>query len=390
MTEQFPKERVERLAETVADESGRPAPEASLTAPAAPTAPTEPARPGRRRKVIGALALAAALAGAWYGYRYFTEWRFLVSTDDAYVKADTAILSAKIAGHLLSVPVVDNQSVKKGDVLAEIDPGDYRIAVDAARRRIDTQAATIARIAAQERAQEAMVAQTRAQQAATQADQVRAASEFERAQALVERNFATPQRLDQARADRDRTIAAVAAAEAALNASQANLGVLRAQRAEAEHVRSELMSALDRAARDLEFATVRAPFDGVVGNKAAQPGAYVAPGSRLLALVPLDTVYVEANYKETQLGRILPGQKATVQVDAFSGKRIEGVVESLSPASGAQFSLLPPENATGNFTKIVQRVPVRIRVPADVAKAGQLRPGLSVVVEVDVRDPAKR
>lgn len=385
MTEQFPKEKFERMAETVAERLERPTPSV-----APPAAPLKAAPKGSQLKALGALGVIAILAGAWYGFRYVTEWRFLVSTDDAYVKADTAILSAKIAGHLLSVPVVDNQTVKKGEVLAEIDPGDYRIAVDAARRRIDTQSATIARIAAQERAQEASVAQARAQQAAAQADQVRAASEFERAQALVERNFATPQRLDQARADRDRTIAAVAAAEAALNAAQANLGVLRAQRTEAEHVRSELLSALDRAARDLEFATVRAPFDGVVGNKAAQPGAYVAPGSRLMALVPLDTVYVEANYKETQLGRITPGLKATIQVDAFSGKRIEGVVESLSPASGAQFSLLPPENATGNFTKIVQRVPVRIRVPADVAKAGQLRPGLSVVVEVDVRDPAKR
>lgn len=288
MTEQFPKEKFERMAETVAEGLDRPA-----AAVARPATPAKPAAKGSKRTVLGVLGAIAILAGAWYGFRYVTEWRFLVSTDDAYVKADTAILSAKVAGHLLSVPVVDNQTVRKGDVLAEIDPGDYRIAVEAARRRIDTQSATVARIAAQERAQEASVAQARAQQAAAQADQVRAASEFERAQALVERNFATPQRLDQARADRDRTVAAVAAAEAALNAAQANLGVLRAQRTEAEHVRSELLSALDRAARDLEFATVRAPFDGVVGNRAAQPGAYVAPGSRLMALVPLDTVYVE-------------------------------------------------------------------------------------------------
>ena len=292
---------------------------------------------------------------------------------------------------MLSVPVTDNQSVKAGDVLLQIDPGDYRLAVDAARRRIDTQNATIARIDAQIASQEANVAQAQAQQAASVADEIRAASEFERAQALVERKFATPQRLDLARADRDRTIAAVSGAKAAQTAAQANIGVLRAQKVEAESARAELQTALDRANRDLDFATVRAPFDGVVGNKAALPGVFVTPGARLMSLVPLDSAYVEANYKETQLGRIQPGLKASIIVDAYAGRRIEGVVESLSPASGAQFSMLPPENATGNFTKIVQRVPVRVRVPADVARSGQLRPGLSVVVEIDTRaDSAAR
>ena len=170
-----------------------------------------------------------------------------------------------------------------------------------------------------------------------------------------------------------------------MNAAEANLAVLRAQRAEAERARDELKIALARARRDLDFATVRAPFDGVVGNKAAQPGAFVTPGARLMALVPVDTAYVEANFKETQLGRIAHGQKATILVDAYNDRRIEGVVDSVAPASGAQFSLLPPENATGNFTKIVQRVPVRISVPADIARSGILRPGLSVIVDIDTR-----
>lgn len=376
MNEQAPKDRFELGADAL---------------PPAPDLPDEPAaKPARKRKLASVAGLVALVAAGWYGYRYATEWRFLVTTDDAYVKADTALLSARVAGHLVSVPVVDNQTVKKGDVLAEIDPGDYRIAVEAARRRIDTQSATIARIAAQEKSQESTVAQARAQLDAARADQIRAASEFERTQALVERKFATPQRLDQARADRDRSNASVMGAEAAAATAQGNLEVLRAQRAEAERVRDELQSALDRANRDLDFATVRAPFDGVIGNKAAQPGAYVAPGTRLMALVPLDTAYVEANYKETQLARIAPGHRAIILVDALGARRIEGVVESVAPASGAQFSLLPPENATGNFTKIVQRVPVRVRVPADVAHSGVLRPGLSVVVEIDSRGDEKR
>ena len=141
----------------------------------------------------------------------------------------------------------------------------------------------------------------------------------------------------------------------------------------------------DKARRDLEFTTVRAPFDGVVGNRAAQLGALVAPGTRLMSLIPLDSVYVEANFKETQLGGLKPGQKVRLVVDAYAKQTIEGVVESVAPASGAQYSMLPPENATGNFTKIVQRVPVRIRVPAEVAKTGILRPGMSVVVDVDTR-----
>ncbi|MDE2363965.1 MAG: HlyD family secretion protein [Hyphomicrobiales bacterium] len=381
MTEQIPKERFEGAAQSVAEIDRAPA-------GSSPPSRADEAAPkvSKRKLLLPVLGLAVLAGAAWYGYRYVTEWRFLVTTDDAYVKADMAILSARVAGHLLSVPVVENQSVKKGDVLAEIDPGDYKLAIEAAQDRIATQTATIDRIGAQEQTQEATVAQAHAQQAASRADQIRAASEFDRAQALLARNFATPQRVEQARADRDRTTAAMSGANAAATAAESNLSVLKAQRVEAERTREELKTALARAERDLEFTTVRAPFDGVVGNKAAQRGAYVTPGARLMAIVPLDTVYVEANYKETQLAHIAPGQKAAILVDAYGGRRIEGAVESLAPASGAQFSLLPPENATGNFTKIVQRLPVRVRVPAEIARAGILRPGLSVVVEIDTRD----
>ncbi|MCC2105376.1 MAG: HlyD family secretion protein, partial [Hyphomicrobiales bacterium] len=237
--------------------------------------------------------------------------------------------------------------VKAGDILVEIDPGDYRLAVDAAARRIDTQTATIARIGAQRVGQEAIVAQARAQLTASEADQARAASEFERTTALVEKKFATPQRLDLARADRDRTVAAVTGAKAAVAASEAALAVLRAQEIEAERARDELRVTQAKAQRDLGFATLRAPFDGVVGNRAAQPGALVAPGARLMSLIPLDTAYVEANFKETQIGALKPGQKAKLVVDAYAKREIEGVVESVAPASGAQYSMLPPENATG-------------------------------------------
>jgi membrane fusion protein (multidrug efflux system) len=296
------------------------------------------------------------------------------------------VIAAKVSGYISSVSISDNQSVKAGDLLATIDNGDYKLAVDAARRKVETQNSTIARIAAQVAAQAPVIEQARAQLTSAEADALRAAAEFERANNLLRTFNATPQRVEQARADRDRTNAAVASAHAAIGGANATLAVLQAQKAEAESTRAELQTALDRAERDLSFTEVKAAFDGVVGNKAVQPGQYVQTGTRLLALVPLDSAYVEANFKETQLGALKPRQRVSISVDAYSDKKIEGSVESFAPASGSQFSLLPPENATGNFTKIVQRVPVRIKVPPEVARAGLLRPGLSVVVEVHTRD----
>lgn len=360
----------------------------SVESAASPDVATAPPAPRKRpvRRLLGLVALCAALGAAGYfGYRYWTEGRFMVSTDDAYVKADMATIAAKVSGYVQSVAVVENQVVKKGDILAQIDPVDYNLAVAAAKGRIETQGATITRLAAQADVQRSTIDQARASLAAAEADRVRAAAEFQRASDLMQHNFGTAQRIDQTRADRDRTAASVTSAKAQVAAAEANLAVINAQRTEAERTRDELGVALERAQRDLDFATVRAPFDGVIGNKAIQPGQYVQPGTRLLTLVPPQTAYVEANYKETQIGRLRPGQRALVRIDAHSSRAIEGTVESFAPASGAQFSMLPPENATGNFTKIVQRLPVRIKVPVEVAREGILAPGLSVVVDVDTR-----
>ena len=228
------------------------------------------------------------------------------------------------------------------------------------------------------------VEQAKAQVASTKASLVRSSADFERAQ-TPQQEYGSKQRLDQARADRDQGQAAVKAAEAAQLSAEANLTVLNAQTKEAEGVRAELQSSLDRALLDLSYTTVRAAFNGVSGNKVVQVGQYVQPGTRLLSIVPLDTAYIEANYKETQLDSIRPGQPADVSVDAADGRVFHGVVESIAPASGSQYSLLPPENATGNFTKIVQRVPVRIRVDGGAIRQGVLRPGLSVVTYVNTK-----
>ncbi len=234
-----------------------------------------------------------------------------------------------------------------------------------------------------------MIEQAKAQIVSAKAGLVRASADFERAQDLAQKEFGSKQRLDQARADRDQGQAAVRSAEAAQASAEANLLVLNAQVKEAQGVRAELQSALDKALLDLSFTTVKAAFNGVVGNKVVQPGQYVQAGTRLLSIVPLDTAYIEANYKETQLDGIRPGQPAEVAVDAAGGRNYSGVVESIAPASGSQYSLLPPENATGNFTKIVQRVPVRIRVYGDAIRAGVLRPGLSVVTSINTKAGAK-
>jgi membrane fusion protein (multidrug efflux system) len=367
----------------------------------APIAQPKPRR-SIRSFILPAIILAALGFGGSKAYDWFVNGRFLVTTDDAYVGADTAIITAKVAGHVALVAVADNASVHAGDLLVKIDDGDYQLAVESAKAKIATQEATIDRIGRQVEAQRAVIAQAgaqveaaQAQLAAGEADKRRAALEFDRSQKLADTNFGSQQRLEQAAADRAKTTATLtgagasaAAAQAAENGAKANLDVLAAQKVEAERTRGELQTALAKAERDLSFTTIAAPFDGVVGNRAAQLGEYVQPGTRLLALVPVTGAYVDANFKETQLASIHAGQKVDVAVDSLDGRVIEGVVTSVAPASGAQFSLLPPDNATGNFTKVVQRVAVRIALPAEALQHGDIRPGLSVVASVRTRDEA--
>jgi membrane fusion protein, multidrug efflux system len=365
------------------------------------TKPAPAKRSGLRRFLVPVLILAALGYGGKTAYDYFVEGRFLVSTDDAYVGALTSIIAAKATGHITEVPVVQNQVVHKGDLLVSIDDGDYKNAVDAARARIGTQDATVERFARQIDAQGAIIAQATAQATATgaqvksaEADVERAALEYDRSYKLAQTNFGSQQHLEQATADRDRTVAALAAARAAvassaaaLDGAKANLDVLKAQKLEASQQRKELVTGLEMAERNLSFTRVVAPFDGTIGNEAAHVGDFVQPGTRMMALVPVNASYVDANFKETQLGDIKPGQKVDVAIDALDGRVIQGVVSSISPASGAQFSLLPPDNATGNFTKVVQRIAVRVTFPEEVLKEVTLRPGLSVVATVHTRDP---
>jgi membrane fusion protein (multidrug efflux system) len=341
-----------------------------------------------RKRVLMGVALALLAGAGWYGFNYVTAGRYMVSTDDAYVKADATTLAAKVAGYVSAIEVSDNTYVHTGDVIARIDDGDYKLAAAAARDKMATQQATVERIGRQVPAQQAQVEQAKAQLASAQAQATRAQSELERQQTLAGKEFASKQTLEQAQSNRDQTAAAVLGAQAAIEQAAANVDVLKAQQQEASRTLNELQTALAKAERDLSFTLIRAPIDGVIGNRAVRTGDFVQTGQRLASVVPLDEVYIDANFKETQLSRLQPGQPVAVDVDAIPGHEISGEVLSVSPASGSTFSLLPPDNATGNFTKIVQRIAVRIQVPADVAARRQLRPGMSVVVNVNTKPSA--
>jgi membrane fusion protein (multidrug efflux system) len=343
-------------------------------------------RLGLNKRTLLASAIAVAmLGGGFAGVRWWLNGRYIVSTDDAYVFAHNRTLASKISGYVDSIPVQDNARVRAGDVIATIDDGDYRLAVDAARDKVATQQTTVGRIGRQIIAQGANVDQAKAQMVSAQANAKRMQLEFERQQALAVQKFASQQTLEQAEANRDQAIAAVQSAQATIDAAKDNLDVLTAQQQEAARTLEELKTAQAQAERNLSFTVIRAPVDGVFGNRAVQTGDYVQIGQRIASLVPLNDVYIDANFKETQLARIQPGQSVSISVDALPGDTIEGRVASLSPASGSVFSLLPPDNATGNFTKIVQRLPVRIEVPSTLAAQHLLRPGMSVVVGVDTQ-----
>ncbi|ESX81264.1 MULTISPECIES: HlyD family secretion protein [unclassified Mesorhizobium] len=375
----------------------RPFPNAKVSpAIEAPEAPIKPAAevlaevPAKKKRsarsfMLPIIGLALLSAGAWYGYNYWTDGRFLISTDDAYVQADMSFVSPKISGYVDQVKVSENQQVKAGDPLLTIDDGDYRIAVAQAEAQIATLAKTLDRIDAQTKAAQASLQQAQAQKVADQAAADNAARAQQRAAQLVKTHVGTQAQLDDAQTALDQANAALVGADAQIAAAQANIGVFEAQRAESASTLASLRLNRDKAARDLSFTVLKAPYDGVVGNRSVEQGDLVSPGQKLAVVVPLDKLYIVANFKETQLAKLVPGEKVRVSVDATDGHDFEGTVSSLAPASGAVFSLLPPENATGNFTKVVQRIPVRIDVPADVLKAGRLRAGLSVVVAVDSR-----
>ncbi|MBN8887091.1 MAG: HlyD family secretion protein [Rudaea sp.] len=354
--------------------------------------------PSRWRTLAFAGAAVATVAVGVAGVRWWSVGRYLQSTDDAYVRADIVSVSPRVAGMLVDVNVRDNQHVDAGAVLARIDDSDYRAhaeqaeaAIAAARADITAQEAAAANLDAQTAQQHSAIAAAVAALSARAADAQRAALEHRRQQDLIKQEVASVQQLEAADAEAKRSRAAQLAAGADADAARQRLDVLASERrriaAALDKARAALAQATaahELARLDLERCVIVAPVAGRVGQRSLRVGQHVDVGAALLALVPEDA-YVVANYKETQLDRISPGQPVSIAVDAFGGAVLSGSVDSLAPASGAQFALLPPDNATGNFTKIVQRIPLRIRVDADAARRADLRPGMSVVTTVDTR-----
>jgi membrane fusion protein (multidrug efflux system) len=342
-------------------------------------------RPSRKRVLTIAMAPLLFGALAWFAWFWWTEWRFIETTDDAYVGGDVTTLSSKVAGFIEKVLVIDNQPVKAGDLLVRLDDRDYRAQLARAQANVAAQIAALANLDASRRLQQSMIDQAEADIAATVAELVRARYDFDRYRTLSNDKFAPLQRFQQADADHEKALAADRKARAALEAAKRRLEVIDTQKQQSRAALDEAMAERDLATLNLAYTEIRAPIDGVVGNRSARGGAYATVGVQLLAIVPAHGLWVDANFKESQLARMREGEVAVVVADVLRGIRFRGYVASLAPATGAQFSVIPPENATGNFTKIVQRVPVRILLEDDGSELGKLRPGLSVVVQVDER-----
>jgi membrane fusion protein, multidrug efflux system len=343
--------------------------------------------PGLSGKLMlwAAACTAFITVAVWFGWYWWTNGRFIESTDDAYIGGEVTTLSSKVAGFIETVAVVDNQSIKAGDLLVKIDDRDYRAQLARAEASIAIQQATLANLDANRYLQMALIEQASADIATTTAELARAKSDVDRYRTLSNNRFASPQRFEQADADYEKARAADRKARAALDAAQRRLGVIDTQKQQTQAALDHAVADSDIVRLNLEYTEIRAPIDGVVGNRSARAGAYATVGGQLLAIVPASGLWIDANFKESQLARVREGQPVEVIADVLPGVSFHGRVASLAPATGAQFSVIPPENATGNFTKIVQRVPVRIRLEDDAAEFGRLRPGLSVVVHVDGR-----
>jgi len=359
-------------------------------APPAPPAPpaVHVRRGARKRRAFALIGLIVGAALAWYGYDWWSVGRFVESTDDAYVGGDVTAIAPQVPGFIAEVAVKDNQAVHKGDLLVRLDERDYRAALDKAEAAVAGARATLADLVATRALQAALIDEARAGISAADAEVARTRQDQVRYARLSRTAAVSVQSAEHADASYKEALADGEKARARLLAAQRQLAVIDSRRAGAEASLAQVIAERDAARLNLGYTELRAPIDGTIGNRSAQLGAYAPAGVQLLSLVPARGLWVDANFKESQLAAFKPGDPATVIADALPGRRFLGTVLSLAPATGAVFSVLPPENATGNFTKIVQRVPVRIRLTGEGALLGALRPGLSVTVEVDTRPRA--
>jgi membrane fusion protein, multidrug efflux system len=341
---------------------------------------------GRKQLALAGLALAIILGGIGYGRYWWTTGRFIESTDDAYVGGNVTALSPHVAGFVSQILVADNQFVKAGELVITLDDRDYKAALAHAEAVVQNQTAALANLHAKYTLQQSMIDQAEADLAAKQADAGYARADAARYHALALTTYGTVQNDQKAFAADHKATAAVRAGEANLVAAKQQLAVIDTEIGETQASLAMAQADLRTAQLNLGYTQIRSPIDGYVGNRAAQVGAYVAREAYLVSVIPAHGLWVDANFKEDQLADMRPGQPGTVVADVLPNKVFHGHVLSLAPGTGAVFSVIPPENATGNFTKIVQRVPVRIGL--DDARLGELRPGLSTTVSVDTKPGA--
>ncbi|MET4803760.1 HlyD family secretion protein [Bradyrhizobium sp. LB11.1] len=343
--------------------------------------------PSRQAIRRAALAFAAALgvAGATtYGHYYVTAGRYLETTDDAYVKADSTIIAPKVPGYITEVLVADNEAVQSGQVLARVDDRDFETALKQAQADVAASEAAVKNLNVQIELQEPLIQQQAAEVDATEANLKFAQQERARYDELMKSGAGTIQRAQQTDAALRSQIAQLQQGKAGLIAANKKIEILSTQRAQALAQLDHARALEQQAALNLSYTQITAPVGGTVGARTLRVGQYVQAGTQLMAVVPLNSVYVVANFKETQLTHVRDGQPVELRVDSFHSTKLKGHVDSLSPASGLEFALLPPDNATGNFTKIVQRVPVKI-VLDDQRLNGLLRPGMSAEPTVNTK-----
>jgi membrane fusion protein (multidrug efflux system) len=338
-----------------------------------------------RRMLIGGVAVLLLVAAGGWLFNYWTTGRYRESTNNAYLRADAVVISPKVSGYVIQVSVRDNQAVGAGQMLIRIDPTPYQAARDMAEAELAQRKADLIRFRADAARQEAVRAEAVAQVSVAQAGAHFASIDAARRLHLAEIGADAIRFSDEAVSNRDKTAGQLVAARAAVEVATRQLDSLNAQIGQGEAALKAAEAKLRSAESDLEGVTIAAPVSGQVGDRTVRVGQYVQPGTRLMTVVPVKDVYLVANFKETQVGRMRPGQPVEIRVDALPGTKVSGTVDSLAPGTGSEFALLPPENATGNFTKIVQRVPVRIKVLADDALRALLRPGLSVEAEVNTK-----
>jgi membrane fusion protein (multidrug efflux system) len=338
-----------------------------------------------KRLSISAAAGFGTLALAGFGVHWWTVGRFIESTDDAYVGGDVTVIAPKVAGFIVEIAVHDNQAVKAGELLVKLDDRDYRAALARAEGSVAGEEAQLANLEAIRQLQESVIAEARAQISAADAEIVRARDDAIRFRELSTHSAASVQTYQKAQADYEEAVAGGEKARAAFSAAERRLQVIDTERLKTQAALAVAIADRDTARLNLGYTELRAPIDGTVGNRSARIGALATVGAQLLALVPAHGLWVDANFKESQLAGMRPNQPVRIKADVFPHEAFRGHVASLAPATGAQFSVLPAENATGNFTKIVQRVPVRILLDGEASSLGHLRPGLSVTAYVNER-----